>query len=103
MEKIDFENFVSDFLVKIAKSYWFSIGFPIDFLLKINRISNILIKKIRDKIFKINFLHEEKKSSNFFYDLEFSYTIDLAHYEHPRRCFRNPAPNYIKVFFYYAQ
>ena len=44
--------------------------------------------KIRDKIFKINFLHDEKifLIQIFVYDLELSYTFDLSHWEQPRRC-----------------
>ena len=48
--------------------------------------SKIPRKKQKLCVFKINFLHDKKYlSSNFFDNLEFSYTFDLAHSEHPRR------------------
>ena len=38
--------------------------------------------------FKILFLHDKKMFfiKNLFYDLEFSYAFDLAHFERPRGC-----------------
>ena len=41
----------------------------------------------RSKMSKFIFLHDKKISIQFFfYDLEFLYTFDLSHSEHPRRC-----------------
>ena len=48
----------------------------------------IFLKNFQIKIFKILFLHDNKICfvQNFFDDLEFSYTFDLAYFQRPRRC-----------------
>ena len=72
------------------------VGFLVDFF---DIFSTIFFdRKFQDffenfRISKLSdfFLHDEKYfSSKFFDDLEFSYTFDLAHSEHPRRASRDP-------------
>ena len=65
MEKIDFENFVSDFFENIAKYYWFSIGNHRNSYWKSIGIWYIL-EKIWYKIFKINILKYKKYISTIF-------------------------------------
>ena len=89
MEKIDFENFVLDFLENIAKSYWFSIEFLLISYWKSMDFA-MFSKKSKTKFFKINFLHEKKVfSSGFFFNLKSmisAFQRTQPHLLTPNRC-----------------